>query len=225
MKNHILKFMATSILMMCFTVATNAQEGFYFGVKGMPQVTFLLNQDNSDDDDHEYERTFRSAFGIGGGYKFSETAGVALDVIYSMEGQKSELFEDRVIEGIGPERYDKVTYLKIPLMFTFNTDPSGSVYFTGRIGPQVNLLMNASLENWDGDEINDDTSDGYSSTVLAGTLSLLATINATEQLKVDIGFRGDYGFTDAADNDDDDAAATMPTTGALEVGVRYALSE
>ena len=199
----------------------SAQEGLNLSVKGIPQATLMMNTDNFDNDSHTTKINMGVAFGVGVGYNFTDNLGVSADLLYSLEGDKYE-YE---LLGATSELINKYQYFKVPLQFVYNGDPSNTVAFRGKVGPSFNFLTGASVENWDGDELIDDTKDSYSSFVLGVALNAGVGINIADNLFLDAGFRADYGLTDAADEDSqpDGAASSNPFTGGIEVGLRYAL--
>lgn len=197
-----------------------AQEGLNLSVKGIGQTSWMLNADNSDVSTFDYKTTIVPAFGLGVGYGLTDRMGIGLDVLYSMQGQRSEV--------AGAEFFQRNDYLKIPLMFTYNTDPSRNTMFLAKVGPQLGLLTGSKLDNGDGETLIDDTKDSYVSTDFGAMLSLGASFRLTENLRLNTSLRGDYMFTNA---DNEDAvgypagrAATNNATGGLEVGLTYFLN-
>ena len=219
--SNLFKGIAAGIVLFSITQNSIAQEGLNFSVKGVPQATYMFNSDNADNDNLESETYISAAFGIGAAYNFSENMGISLDALYSLEGDKFELNE----AGVKSEILNKYQYVKLPLQFSYNTDPSNSVIFRGKIGPSFNFLTAASAENWDGDEIIDDNKDSYESFVLGVALNLGVGFSLTDALSLDAGIRADYGLTDAISDDvqTSDAEPSFPFTSGLEIGLRYSI--
>ncbi len=88
-----------------------AQEGFQAGIEGTPQMSWLINKDDMDNNQFEYLNTLNSSFGISAQYGYSPTMGVGFNVLYSYQGQRYKF------EGV--EQIRKTEYLKIPLQLIF----------------------------------------------------------------------------------------------------------
>lgn len=137
-KNRSAIFISLSVMiMMAMTKNVNAQKGFNLSVKATPEFSFLLNKDDNDNHLYNSKATFNTNFGIGAGYNFTEKLGVAIDVLYSMQGQKYKLS--------GREYDQKVNYIKVPLYFTYNSNPAKLISFSGKIGPQASFLSTSKL--------------------------------------------------------------------------------
>ncbi|RYD55437.1 MAG: PorT family protein [Sphingobacteriales bacterium] len=214
-------FMTAAIALTTLTVATkaNAQQGFNFGVRAIPQTNWMLNSDDNDDPNYKRETTYGAAFGVGAGYNFTKNMGINLDVLYSMQGQTS------TNEGI--ETKQRVDYVKIPLMFTYNTgiDSNHKVAFIGKLGPQLGIRTSSKFLNADGDAIIDDANDFYKSTTFGAVAGAGARFALAKNLTLDAGVRFDYDFTDAEDKDfvlyAKDRAATNNMTLGVELGLNY----
>jgi opacity protein-like surface antigen len=217
-------------------VLVEAQEGFMLGMKGMPQNTWLLNQDDSDAGTFAYISTWGSAFGLAFQYNFGPAAGIGIDLLYSTQGQKSEA---KTPGGTSLGEFQtKLTYLKIPVMFAFSSNAEANMQFYGTVGPQFSLIQDASFIDVDsGEETNelfigvDDmgnaqtvpATDGFTSPDISVVLALGAQFGLTNALILKTGLRLEYGLTDAEDEKykADDRAKTVNALGALEVGIFY----
>ena len=219
--SNLLKGIVAGFALVSMTQNSVAQEGFNLSVKGIPQATYLFNSDNADNDNHESEMNIGVAFGIGAAYNFNDNLGLSLDALYSIEGDKYEITQ----AGVKSELLNKYQYIKLPLQFAYNTDPSKSVMFRGKVGRAFNFLTGASIENWDGDEILDDNKDSYESFVLGVALNLGVGFSLSDALSLDAGIRADYALTDAISEDAQasDAESSFPFTSGLEIGLRYTI--
>lgn len=197
----------------------HAQKGLNISVKATPHLSWMLNSDDNDMATFERKSTFGASFGVGAGYNFTDNLGVGLDVLYSLQGQKQEV--------LGIETSTKLSYLKIPLMFTYNTNPDAKVMFTAKAGPQLGLRLSSKVTDADNKDIIDDANDIYSSTDLGGVVGAGVRFSLTEKLKLDAGVRVDYSFTNAEDEDyslyTPGRAATNNMTTGIEIGLRYQL--
>ena len=74
-------------------------------------------------------------------------------MVYTLARLKHEL--------IGDEYNQKVNYIKVPVYFTYNSNPAKFISFSGKIGPQVSFLSTSKLTNDDGKDLVGDTNDRY----------------------------------------------------------------
>ncbi|MEX0966732.1 MAG: outer membrane beta-barrel protein [Bacteroidia bacterium] len=228
MKNTNQKFIfsliASAIVLMALPANVAAQSGPSIRIFAMPQATMMLNADDSERGSHNYEFTMGTAFGLGGGYKFSDKAGLGLDLIYSMEGQKYTM-TDTAKQTYSFQQ--KVNYLKIPLALTLNSNPDNRVMFAFRAGPQISLLLSSSLEDGDGDEIEIIPSepDPYESMLIGAMMETGIDIRILESFLLNTGFRFDYSFGNSENEDfpgrADDRAPTNNITAGFMLGFKY----
>jgi hypothetical protein len=219
-KNRAVIFISLSIMvMMAMTTNVNAQKGFNLSVKATPEFSFLLNKDDNDNSLYDSKATFNTNFGIGAGYNFTDNVGVAIDGLYSMQGQKYELS--------GNEYNQKVNYIKVPVYFTYNSNPAKVVSFSGKIGPQVSFLSTSKLTDNDGKDVADDTNDHYEKATFGGAAEAGIQIKLQSDLFLTTGVRFDVDFTNAEDKDFTSypagRAKTYNMTSGLEVGLKYFL--
>src|SRR5882757_4882140 len=196
----------------------SAQKGFSLSVKGTPQFSWLQNSTDNDNNSFSRKTTFNTNFGIGGAYNFTDHLGVGLDVLYSLQGQKYDL--------AGTEFRQKTDYLKLPLMFLYNTNPAKPVSFIAKAGPQLSILTSAKLDNKDGDELADNK-DAYKSVTFGGVAVAGVQFRLEQTLYLTAAARYDYDFTNAENKDfagrTPGRADTHNMTAGLEVGLKYLL--
>ena len=219
-KNRAVIFISLSIMvMMAMTTNVNAQKGFNLSVKATPEFSFLLNKDDNDNSLYDSKATFNTNFGIGAGYNFTDNVGVAIDGLYSMQGQKYELS--------GNEYNQKVNYIKVPVYFTYNSNPAKVISFSGKIGPQVSFLSTSKLTDNDGKDVADDTNNHYEKATFGGAAEAGIQIKLQRDLFLTTGVRFDVDFTNAEDKDFTSypagRAKTYNMTSGLEVGLKYFL--
>ena len=219
-KNRVAIFISLSLMiMMVMTTNVNAQKGFNLSVKATPEFSFLLNNDDHDNHLYDSKATFNTNFGIGAGYNFTKNIGVAIDGLYSMQGQKYELS--------GDEYNQKVNYIKVPVYFTYNSNPVKVISFSGKIGPQVSFLSTSKLTNNDGKDLADDTNNHYEKATFGGAAEAGIQIKLQRDLFLTTGVRFDVDFTNAEDKDYSSypagRAKTYNMTSGLEVGLKYFL--
>lgn len=217
MKTNLLK--PSMLFIFLFTLAGNsgfAQKGISFTADLNPQVSWMLNADDSDLETFSQKAYVRPAFGLGATYNFTDNLGLGADVRFSMQGRKAELNN--------VETSAALDYLKVPLYFSYNTNPAKSLQFVGKIGPQVSFLSNARLLDADGEEIDDNIMAAYENVTLGGFLSLGAEYRITPMLNIFTQARCDMDFTNAEDKDavayTEGRASTHNASVGLQAGVR-----
>jgi hypothetical protein len=217
-KNKGIIFISLSVMMiMAMTKNVNAQKGFNLSVKATPEFSFLLNKDDNDNSLYDSKATFNTNFGIGAGYNFSDKIGVAIEGLYSLQGQKYELS--------GKDYNQKVNYVKVPVYFTYNSNSEKFISFSGKIGPQVSFLSTSKLTNNDGKDLVGDTNDRYEKTTFGGAAEAGIQLRMDRNLFLTAGVRFDADFTNAKDKDyasyPAGRAKTYNMTSGLEVGFKY----
>lgn len=229
-----------------------AQEGsFKIGIVGLPQSTWLLNQDDSDAGPNlDYVTTWGFAGGLTAAYNFTDYLGVGLDVLYSSQGQKYK----GTVSGIDWTAQTRLNYLKLPLLFRFNSDPNSPVQFSFFVGPQLNYLLSYKdrLEGKAGPTttVLEVSGTEYVSTITGGNLSftdeeeltdyaykrlsfgaalgLGVGFQLTDELQLTLHFRGDYAFGDAENKNsmiDHSAHGGMGSDPYWEVKPKYNASD
>jgi hypothetical protein len=198
-----------------------AQEGaIRIGAVLLPQSTWLLNQDDSDaGPELDYESTWGFAGGVSASYNFTDYLGVGLDVLYSSQGQKYKGTKS----GTTYTAKATLNYLKLPLLFRFNTDPNSVVQFNAFLGPQFSFLLSYKDRFEDdvpllrtnievsgkemiittgntptGEEL---TAPIYKSFLPGAVLGFGIGIKPTDALLISLHIRADYAFGDAENKD------------------------
>jgi Outer membrane protein beta-barrel domain len=215
------KILLAAFVFAAFTVSkkANAQQGFSVSVKATPQFSFLQNKDDRDNSSIQQKTTVNANFGIGAGYNFTPKLGIGLDVLYSLQGQRSEI--------IGKEINQRVHYVKIPAYFVYNNNPSKPVSFVGKIGPQVSILTGSKLTDDNGNTLKSNTKDLYNNITFGGMLAAGAQFKLNRKLFLTTMARFDYDFTNAEDDSFPYYPAgrdkTYNMTTGLELGLKYLL--
>lgn len=216
------KTIILSILVATGIISTaNAQKGIYGGVQGGAQASAMYNQDDIDNISINHKATIGYTFGINGGYNFNKNMGVGTEVMYSMQGQR--------YEQNNMEFKKRVDYIKIPVLFSYNTNPSKTVMFTAKAGPQLGILMNSKLKyDTKGTDASYDTKGQYEKLTVGGTLGAGVRFNVAKNLYVDGGLRFDCAFTNAEDKGakgyKPGRAKTYNANAGVEVGIKYFLN-
>jgi len=200
------------------TNKANAQQGFSLSVKAIPQFSFLQNKDDNDNPAIDKKVTFDAGFGLGLGYNFTPKAGIGVDVLYSLQGQK--------YKSSGATLFNKVNYVKIPLYFSYTASPAKAVSFTGKIGPQVSLRTSAKITDGDGNDIVADKDDMYEGATFGAVAGAGVQFRLSQNLSLATLARFDYDFSNAEDKSYPGyragRAKTYNMTTGIEVGLKYA---
>jgi hypothetical protein len=215
------KMFLAALVLAVFTVnkKANAQQGFSVSVKTTPLFSFLQNKDDHDNGSIQQKATANANFGIGAGYNFTPKLGVGMDVLYSLQGQRYEIY--------GIETKQKVNYVKIPVYFTYNGNPSKPVSFIGKIGPQLSVLTDSKLTDNNGLTLKSDTKDLYKNVTFGGMAAGGAQFKLDRRLFLTTMARFDYDVTNAEDHTNPyypaGRAKTHNMTTGMEVGLKYML--
>ena len=215
------KFFLAAIVLAVFTAnnKANAQQGFSVSVKATPQFSFLQNRDDRDNGSIQHKATVNANFGIGAAYNFTPALGVGMDLLYSLQGQRYEI--------IGTEINQKVHYVKIPIYFTYNSNPDKPVSFIGKIGPQLSVLADSKLTDDNGETLKSDTKDLYKDVTFGGMVAAGAQFKLDRRLFLTTMARFDYDFTNAEDDSNPyypaGRAKTHNMTTGVELGLKYTL--
>jgi hypothetical protein len=211
-------FISLSLMtVMAMATNVNAQRGFNVSVKATPQFSFLLNKDDKNNEHYHRKATFNTNFGIGAGYGFTKSIGVALDALYSLQGQKYML---------GEKQYNqKVNYIKVPLYFTYNSNAAKLISLSGKIGPQLSFLSTSKLTFDNGKDSVGNTNAHFEKATFGGAAEAGIQLRMNRNLFLITGVRFDVDFTKAVHNDyalyPGGKAKTYNMTSGLEVGLKY----
>lgn len=137
----------TFLFLACLLAGSlQAQEGISIGVNVTPMSTWMLN---GDDFDAGAELNFRSTFGFSAGlnlgYNFTDRVGIVSGVLYSSEGQNYITdFDGRTEEE--QDRFSReLAYIRVPLLFKYNSDITDRTSFLLRVGPYFGFLSSSQV--------------------------------------------------------------------------------
>jgi len=168
--------------------AAFAQKGLHFGVLGGNQGIYQINKEDSDSPNFRAAFGWGSAFGVSFGYHFKDNVGVGTEILYSVQGVH--------LEGGG---FQRVNYVRIPVLLNFNSNPESVVMFVGKVGPEMGILTKSAV--YLGGLNLGETTPLYSKVEIAAVLGLGIAFNIKERYQIGLGLRLDYGLTDAIDQD------------------------
>ncbi|MCS6790551.1 MAG: outer membrane beta-barrel protein [Bacteroidia bacterium] len=207
-------------LLFLFALSWAQKNTLHFGVLFQPQTHWLLNSMDSDAGPIlDYQSTWGYAGGLRLAYRFSDYVGVGIDAIYSSEGQKYKGKDEAL--GVVWNSRTRLTYLKLPLLLHFGSDPESPVQFSFFFGPQLGLLMGykdqfestitrtnftTKVEASGKEGIMFDNpalprkktlnTEPYQKQTYAGVVGLGVAFRLTEGVLLSVHFRGDYTFND-----------------------------
>lgn len=188
------KVFTCAIVLLVFAIfnKADAQKGFSVSIKGGSQLNYLHNTDDNDKSNFKSKTFIGGNIGVGVGYNFTERVGIATDVSYSIQGRRYEMN--------GVEFRQKMNYVKVPVMFSYNSDPYKKISFSGKIGPQVSFLAQSKLADDDGHIIIEDTKDNFNSVTFGAVTNIGMQYKIGPRLYMTSGLRIDYDFTNAEDD-------------------------
>jgi opacity protein-like surface antigen len=161
-----------------------------FGIRYMPTFSSLaLRTYNGDVIDGEL--TMSHGYGVMFGLNFSKNIGIQAEVNYNETSQK---YKDR-----GLERQVSVSYLNIPVLLSLNTDKTMPVNLNIVAGPQFGLNVGSSIKTTGtatGDTLKAVVGVKEGDVGFAYGAGLEFALNRAHTLRLDLGFRGFYGFVD-----------------------------
>lgn len=197
--------------------SATAQKGFYAGVQGAPQLSVIFNEDDVNAPNTDYKAKFSYTFGVNGGYNFTQRMGIGTEVMYSSVKQNYENNKGGYTQ--------KLSYLKVPLLFTYNSSPDNRVVFTAKAGPQVSILMKSNVTNAGDPSLNGSNKNKYESLVFGATAGAGARVRLTDNISLNAGLRFDGSIGNIEDKSyaghTSGRAKTYDLNSGVEVGLRY----
>ena len=213
MKKAIIAFAA----LLATTTASYAQKGFSLSVKAAPQLSYMLNADDKDNEFYKTKGQFGFAAGIGAGYNFSDHHGIGVDAIYSYEGRRFEL--------LGSEFDQRISYLKVPVYFAYSFNTGHTFSYTAKVGPQASFLLGSKLMDQDGRELSENTNDLFSDVNFGAMAGFDVDAQVAPAMQVSLGVRADGNFTNSENEDaagyNTNRAGTHNLTPGVFVGLKY----
>lgn len=252
MKGKIASFLLLLAVSIVFVQPAHCQEGLKLGFVALPQTTWMLNKDDLDAplDEFDYKLTWGMAAGPTIGYNFTDLLGFRMNFLYSVQGQE---YSNNNSLGELVNHTRRLHYLKVPLLFNFNTSTEFSkLIFTVQAGYQASVLLNARYYNDDQSYVPDPTLNPniyewpdeygrYNIIDHGPVVNLGLDIKLTYNVMANIHLRADYSIRDAEDKDigykevvngiptqrlfwDQERNTTNHLTGGLLIGITYTLT-
>ncbi|MCX6244236.1 MAG: outer membrane beta-barrel protein [Bacteroidetes bacterium] len=225
----------------------NAQKGWYFGLAGSAQSTWITNQNNYGLPEMDYDKVFHGAGNLNVGYEFTNHLGAKMEIGYGTYGQKYKdtwgVNKDSIIG-----RDIKMNYLMIPLMFKYRIGGEVAKFYVA-IGPQFDFLMSATqVYTMNGNPYVDtlatvsgqpfavgqeDIKERYNSMDIKVRMDLGLDLTVAKHLLIEFGLKLGYGLIDInasdyhlKDHSDNNTGAYHPSHsifGGLMLGLNYKL--
>ncbi len=144
--------------------AASAQNGLDFSLRGLVQTSSLINsKDQGAGPEVDYKMGVTMGGGVSVGYTFSKHLGAELGVLYSKQGQGytgdfAEVSHNTLDVTIISQEFERLavannitstgkytaniefTNIKVPILLRFTGDNTRKSFFSGFIGPQVNMM-------------------------------------------------------------------------------------
>lgn len=193
------KIITLFFLATCIVKTTTAQDSsdnelkrFELGFRVMPTFSnFKLHTNTSGSINSEV--TLGYGFGVNLALNMTKQFGIQTGVIYNAYSQK---YKDQNFD-----RQIDVNYVNIPLLFSINTDKSRIVNFNVVLGPELGINVGSTIKT--GSSAPTDTLRSIftikkNDLGLAYGAGLEFILNKSRCLRLDIGFRGIYGFTNVS---------------------------
>jgi hypothetical protein len=183
----------SSLLFLSLATQIKAQDQPEFhrveiGFRLMPTFS-RFNMTTSSGGNIRGDATF--GMGIGGliAFNFNKHAGIQSEIIYNNLNQK---YKDQDLD-----RQIRVRYVNIPLLLSLNTGNANRVNLNAVFGPQLGINIGSSIHT-SGSQTSDTVTavfaakSGDFGVAYGGGLSV--SLNPTHTIRLDLGFRGVFGF-------------------------------
>ena len=217
MKKSIL--LATIAVVASLTVVTSAkaQKGIYAGAQGVAQVNIMFNESDANKPGADYKSKLGSSFGLSGGYNFTKNMGVGVEVMYSTMKQR---YSDNTVHFT-----QKFNYLKIPVVFTYNSNPDRKFMFTAKAGPQLGILLKSDISKASDTKLNGNATSQYEKLTLGAMIGTGVRMRLTEKMFLDAGVRFDGSFTNTEKKSHHGyttgRTSSHDINAGLEMGIKY----
>jgi opacity protein-like surface antigen len=165
-----------------------------FGIRYMPTF-YALALRNANNDAIQGKLSMSHGWGMFLGFNFSRHVGIIAEVDYLQINQK---YKDRDLN-----RSVRLNYLNIPVMLSLNTNKESAVNLNFVVGPQFGLNLGGKVSpsgNGNADSLRATVAAKPGDVGLAYGAGLEFALNHEHTIRLDLGFRGYYGFVDMSAN-------------------------
>lgn len=193
MKTKMIRCIAAFSLMAVFGTGNVKAQELYKGELGLRYLPSFnsLSVNGYNGDVITGKVSMSHGIGVMMAHNFSKFAGLQLEVNYDKISQK---YQDR-----GLDRRVDLKYLNIPLLLTLNTDKTMPVFFGIMAGPQVGLNVGSEITgttNNNGDTLHAALAVKQGDVGVAYGAGFGIALSREINIRLDLGFRGIYGFVD-----------------------------
>lgn len=220
MKRTVISSIILVVAILNFSNIANAQKGFFVGVQGAPQLSVMFNKDDVNAPGTDYKAKFSYTFGAIAGYNFNDRMGIGTEVMYSTVKQRYETNNGGYTQ--------QLSYLKVPVLFNYNSNPDARVVFTAKAGPQVSILMKSAIKDADQSSLNGENKSKYRDLVFGATAGAGVRVRLADKLHLTGGLRFDGSIGNIEDETNkgyrSGRAKTYDLNTGVEVGLKYFLN-
>lgn len=217
MKKTILLPALTVVTLLTVITGAKAQKGFYVGAQGAAQLSVMFNEADVEQPGADYRSKFGTSFGVNGGYNFSKHMGIGTEVTYATIKQR---YIDNSVSYT-----QKFNYLKVPVLFTYNTNPGRTLMFTAKAGPQLGILLKSDISGASIGALNGSTMDRYRKLTFGAMAGAGVRVRMMDNIYLDAGLHVDGTISNTEDKDYQGYAAgrskSHDLNAGLEVGIKY----
>jgi hypothetical protein len=189
MKHSFSKYILVIVLVLSAGNATRAQKGFCLGVNAGYNSSFVFDRVLLGDVKYNYYLKTGPAFGVAGGYNFTNMVGIEAEYNYVDMGQNYSIPQNNSHIN---ERLD-IQYFQVPVMFKF-TGGDYKSRFSSMFGPVFGFLSAAQLSS----EATNGSSTNVYQRMNISDLGILASaggdITFKNHLYLNLSLRFYYGF-------------------------------
>lgn len=226
--NHYRQFLY--LFAICLMASSmQAQSAFRIGVAGGAQSVWLFNADDADNSFLTRKLDIRPMFSLKFNVNITNRSAFATGIIYSLQGNTYELGEG----PITTTREVQTDFVKIPLMYHYNSDIDNVVRFIFGIGPQLAFRSSTDIKvNGTNEALQYDDFYRDLDLQIAGLVG--AAYSVIKELELTLAIRGDYGLLNAEDVEApiyediygvaSDRPRTANSTFGVEFGVNYLIN-
>jgi opacity protein-like surface antigen len=177
----------------------------------------MFNEKDVDKPGADYKSKSGTAFGMNGGYNFNRHIGIGTEVTYSTIRQ-------RYIDN-SSSYTQKFNYLKVPVLFTYNTNPERKFMFTAKAGPQLGILLKSKITDASNSALNGNTKDQYRKLTFGAMAGAGIRMRMADNIYLDAGLHVDGTISNTEDKGYKGYTASRSKThdlnAGLEVGIKY----
>jgi hypothetical protein len=175
----------------------------------------MFNKTDVDKPGSDYKSTFGTSFGVSGGYNFTKHFGVATEVNYATLKQHYADYTTSYTQ--------KFNYLKVPVLFAYNTNPEKKFIFTAKAGPQVGILMNSKISGASDPKKNGSVMGNYEKLTFGAMIGTGVRVRMTDHISLNAGLRADGSFTNTEKKNrvGYGRSTSHDISAGVEVGMKY----